>query len=207
MFIFKYIINLIIDNKVKTGFLIGIIFFSFLVITKNSDYTVSEYFISKFEFTGNQVYVTYDSNNKLSTNSFSKDELPTEVDNMISYQKPSEFYILCWVLLVFCSLFVILPIFINDDDISWEFEYVLVKTTKQFIECHTENDGGKEFFYYVKDGRILMKCEGTEWNRSNHTEIIKKFIKYPKNFPKFSGTKEQKRDKKLKSILNEDMVN
>lgn len=206
MFIFKYIINLILDNKVKMGFLIGMIFFSFLVSTKNSEYTASEYFISKFEFTGNQVYVTYNSNNQLLVNSFSKDELPTEVDNMISYQKSSELYILYWVLLVICSLFVILPIFTNDDDVSWEFEDVLVTTTKQFIECHTENDGGKEFFYYVKDGRILMKCEGTEWNISNHTGLIKKFIKYPKNFPKFSGTKEQKRDKKLKSILNEDIV-
>lgn len=206
MFIFKYIINLILDNKVKTGFLIGMIFFSFLVSTKNSEYTASEYFISKFEFTGNQVYVTYNSNNQLSTNSFSKDELPTEVDNMISYQKSSELYILYWLLLVICSLFVILPFFTDDDDVSWEFEDVLVTTTKQFIECHTENEGGKEFFYYVKDGRILMKCEGNEWNRSNNTELIKKFIKYPKNFPKFGGTKEQKRDKKLKSILNEDIV-
>lgn len=206
MFIFKYINNLILLNKVKTGFLIGMIFFSFLVITKNSEYTESEYFISKFEFNGNQVYVTYNSNNQLSVNSFSKDKLPTEVDNMISYQKPSELYMFYWVILVICSLFVIIPIFADDDDVSWEFEDVLVTTTKQFIECHTENEGGKEFFYYVKDGRILMKCEGNEWNRSNHTELIKKFIKYPKNFPKFSGTKEQKRDKKLKSILNEDIV-
>ena len=153
------------------------IFFSFLVITKNSDYTVSEYFISKFEFTGNQVYVTYNSENRLSTKSFSKDELPTEVDNMISYQKSSELYILYWSLLVFCSLFVILPIFINDD-VSWEFEDVLVKTTKQFIECHTENDGGKEFFYYVilkiytkiritndeiKNYNTSIWCDGSVW--------------------------------------------
>lgn len=206
MFIFKYIINLIQDNKVKTGFLIGMIFFSFLVTTKNSEYKTSEHFISKFEFAGNQVYVTYNSNNQLATNSFSKDELPTEVDNMISYQKTSELYVLYWVLLVICSLFVIIPIFTDDDDISWEFEDVMVTTTRQFIECHVESESGKEIFYYVKDGRILMKCEGNEWNRSNHTELISKFIKYPKNFPKFSGTKQQKRDKKLKSILNEDIV-
>jgi hypothetical protein len=206
MFIFKYIINLIKSNKVKMGFLIGMIFFSFLVITKNSEYKTSDYFINKFEFVGKQVYVTYDSNNHLATKSFSKDELHNEVDNMVSYQKTSELYILYWILLVICGLFVIIPILIDDDDVSWDFEGVMVTTTRQFVECHVESESGKEVFFYVKDGRTLMKCEGTAWDRFNHTELIKKFIKYPKNFPKFDGTKEQKRDKKLKSILNEDIV-
>jgi hypothetical protein len=206
MFIFKYIINLIQANKVKTGFLIGMIFFSFLVYTKNSEYRTSEKFISKFEFAGKQTYVTCSSSNSLLIVSFTPDELPDEVDDMISYQKTSELYILWWVLLVVCGLFVIIPIFSSDDDVSWEFEDVMVNTTRQFVECHAENEAGKEIFYYVKNGRILIKCEESTWDRFNHSELIKRFIKYPKNFPKFEGTKEQKRDKKLNHILNEDIV-
>lgn len=100
------------------------------------------------------------------------------------------------IILSICSLIsILLALFMDDNDINWEFNTVFSESCISLIKCEFEE--GK--YYYTINGRLLGIEDRKVSDPTDKYYNNVKGISYILSLPKFN-TKSKKREDKLKSL-------
>jgi hypothetical protein len=128
------------------------------------------------------------------------DKEPKVVGDKIIYQSTNS--AIAPIYFGFLVLVVVLVVssIIPEDDTNWGFldtwEDTIIKYNIGLIYCEIED----EIYYYIFKDRLLAT---SEYQLSSY-DLSNRLDKFPySTLPKFPGTKEERRDKKLKELFNE----
>lgn len=150
---------------------------------------VSELHYSNYLETEN--YINFSVSDKEDLIKVHKNEIIEHCEDSVKYKKIKDGYIILWILSIILTLFISIPIFMSDDEVSWDFKDTLIETYKKRIKCHIEYQNGEEIFYYTLNGRLLAKTNHklSVYNYEINS-YIKDYIQYKKSLPLFKTKSE-----------------
>jgi len=103
--------------------------------------------------------------------------------------------VIFWILFICTTCMVVIPTFIDDDDMNWDIEGINSVSILKIIDCELEDC----IYYYVSMGRLLGKFENRiETSAMNYHLKVYDFDDIMR-CPKFK-TKKQDRDSKLDKL-------
>ena len=155
-FIYRFILNTIIENKGKTILLFLILIF-YSLAGSFDDVESKSVIIKEIEVNESKYYITSidDKLNLIEKNN----DLIIKNNQLIQYNY-NDGNVLFWLLFGF-SVFILLMVSFDDDG-GWNFDYILRKTLKDFIRCD-EEEGKYNYHIFSKlitrSDRILHRDE------------------------------------------------
>jgi hypothetical protein len=200
-FILRFLLNFILKNKAKT---IAIIALSISIPFLNSlpDVKNKKEIVFNYQKESTNFYIVRDNNNnknniEYNVYAYGISEKPNIKDNYIIEYKYNDLNIPIWLLASISLIMILVGIFSNDDDLSFNLSEVYMISISSDIICELEND---TYFYFLND-RFLGKSN--EALHQKGVNLAKKYcITKPSqlnNFPKWK-TKTQNRVSKLEEI-------
>jgi hypothetical protein len=82
-----------------------------------------------------------------------------------------------------------------DDSATWDFKNCFLNAKLRMVKCEFEDD----IYYYHYKGKLIATSHDNLYSHK-----LERCLESPLNiYPDFPGTKEQRRDKKLKELFNE----
>jgi hypothetical protein len=192
--IFNFLKTVILTNKVKLS-IISISLILFYFCYTNIDETFVVHPLSSFQDNGKQVYI-YKSGESYVDRSFDK---PQKIVNgnltFVGNSSGPTFGAVISVISLLTVLFI--GVIAPDDDINWNFKDCWLKTVFKEVECDEEAG----IYYYSYKGRLLCKIDHPdEYVIKRKLETI---LSVGENmFPRFEGTTQTKRDKRISEIIN-----
>ena len=191
MLILQFILTLIKNNPWKVFFL-GICILSGYLMFNVDSLKLESNIISKFEDVGKYHYIIKDDDS-YSIKSYEKEVKST--DGKLYYEELHPVAVVSFIVFLVISIVLCLVTFIGDDEVSWELSECWINSKLSLVKCEVEDD----VYYYHYRGKLLVKSEKQLWD----SQLVD-YLNQPINLlPDFPGTKSQRRDKKLKELLNE----
>jgi hypothetical protein len=200
-FILRFLLNFILKNKAKT---IAIIALSISIPFLNSlpDIKKKKEIVFNYQKESTNFYIVREVNNnknniEYNVYAYGISEKPNIKDNCIIEYKYNDLNIPIWLLASISLIMILVGIFSNDDDLSFNLSEVYMISISSDIICELENDT----YYYFLNDRFLGKSN--EALHQKGVNLAKKYcITKPSklnNFPKWK-TKTQNRVSKLEEI-------
>jgi hypothetical protein len=191
MLALQFILTLIKKNPVKS-ILLGICLLCYQVASNTNDIKCDSNIISQFQDAGEYHYIIKDGKS-YTIKSYEKEVKST--DGKLHYQDPHPLAIVSIIVLVLLGLFLFIATVIGDDTVGWEIEDSWNYAKMSLVRCEIEDD----IYYYHYRGKMLIQSNHQLW-----ASQLADYLNQPLNLlPDFPGTKSQRRDKKLKELLNE----
>ena len=191
MLALQFIWTLIKKNPVKS-ILLGICLLCYQVASNTNDIKCDSNIISQFQDAGEYHYIIKDGKS-YTIKSYEKEVKST--DGKLHYQDPHPLAIVSIIVLVLLGLFLFIATVIGDDAVGWEIEDSWNDAKMSLVRCEIEDD----IYYYHYRGKMLIQSNHQLW-----ASQLADYLNQPINLlPDFPGTKSQRRDKKLKELLNE----
>jgi hypothetical protein len=184
----------IIKNPIKLISLISIPFF-YQIAGSFDPMTDKLEVISEIEQKTEWVYVVESKTGSIKYDILTFDERQDISKGFIIDETYHPLNVIFWILFIGAIAMVVIPTFIDDDDMNWDIEGINSVSILKIIDCELEDD----VYYYVSMGRLLGKFE----NRIQTPDINYHLKVYDfddiMRCPKFK-TKKQDRDSKLDKL-------
>jgi hypothetical protein len=166
-----FLFNFIRINKVKS-IAIGLLFIIAPVLNSLEDVKRTHDIYKEIKLEGYKYsYVTTEINDsKIEYDIESFNKKPKIIGQKIITYHYNDANILIWILFITCFLFVIVPIFTNDDDIEYEMDLVYSVTLSYFVSC----DFIDNQYVYHTDKKIIGKSNRqiNDSNISRYYDIV-----------------------------------
>jgi len=191
-FILNYLLNFILLNKVKTIAIIllfsTIPFLNSIPDIKDRREIVFEHVKDKKTF-----YIVRDAiHNRIEYEVVTEKNPIIEDNNIISYRYDDR-NILLWVVFISSLIFLLVGIFVSDDDFSFGLENVYTETLSKYIVCEFEE--GK-YYYFIYDRLLGFSDEPLHQSYKN---LARRFKLYKhsqlNNYPIWETKKMNRRNK------------
>jgi hypothetical protein len=191
MLVLYFLKSVLVKNPIKLSLIVVSLFLIYLIV-KVDDSVVTKPVISQFTYEGKYHYII-PGNDSYVVKSFSD---PIEVINSkISYKETHLAVILSSIVLFLIVICLFLASIGIDDSTTWDFKDCYLNAKVRMVKCELEDD----YYYYHYKGKLILISD-----RMVGTSTLERRLSEPNNiYPDFPGTKEQRRDKKLKELLNE----
>jgi hypothetical protein len=190
MLVLYFLKSVLVKNPIKLS-LIAVSFILGILIVKVDDSKIKKKVITQFTDGGEYHYVTKDSEYDIK----SFDEPKEILDGKISYSETHPVVFLSSVFLFLISLILFLASIGIEDSATWDFKECFNTARLDLVRCDSEDD---IYYYHYKGKLILVSKEISSASK------LERLLESPLNiYPDFPGTKEQRRDKKLKELFNE----
>ena len=166
-----FLFNFIRINKVKS-IAIGLLFIITPLLNSLEDIKRKHDIYKEIKLEGYKYsYVTTEINdNEIEYDIESFNKKPKIIGQKIITYHYNDANILLWILFITCILFVIVPIFTNDDDIEYEMDLVYSVTLSYFVSC----DFIDNQYVYHTDKKIIGKSNRqiNDSNISRYYDIV-----------------------------------
>jgi len=197
MIYLHYFKNLLIKNPIKVV-MIGLLILLWNLGNNLKPQTNEDHFIHSMKYESKWLYITRDNKGSYSVVTFDKE--PKVVGDKIVYQSTNDAIVPICLGFIILVIVLIVSSVIPEEDANWGFSDIWKDTKINYnmglISCEIED----EIYYYIFKDRLLTtsKYQLSSYDLSNRLD------KFPySTLPKFPGTKEERRDKKLKELFNE----
>lgn len=193
MLILQFILTLIKSNPWKVFFLSTCILSGYLMFNVESLKLESK-IISKFEDGGKYHYIIKDGKS-YSIKSYEKEVKST--DGKLHYEELHPVAVVSFIIFLVISIviFIVTLTSIDNNDVGWQMSESWGDAKMSLVRCEIEDD----IYYYHYRGKLLIKSDH-QLRASQLADYLNQHINL---LPDFPGTKSQRRDKKLKELLNE----
>lgn len=173
--------------------LIGVSLFLIYLIVNIDNSVIKKPVISHFSHDGRYHYVIPVGSDSYIVKSFND---PMEIiNNKITYKDVHVVVVISAVVLFLISICLFLASIGIEDSATWDFGDCYSNAKLRMVKCELE-DG---IYYYHYKGKLIATSDVNLYSHS-----LEKCLSSPINiYPDFPGTKEQRRDKKLKELFNE----
>jgi hypothetical protein len=192
----KYLIKLIVKNPVKVIMLIVALVLLYPIFHLNDDKKEDVKVITHFKNGVFDYYVVPSSSEPGMKIIKSDKELNN--DGSITLDSENVPLILSWIAFVVLLIIIVISIFQDDDDYNWSFRDNFIEVLHDDVACEMEQIGNDEIYYYILDGRLILKSKS---HRSRVHDEVERYFQSPKIFIEYEGTKQKKRSNKLDEIL------
>ena len=178
--------------------MIGLLFLLWNLGENLEDVVTQTHFIHSMKYESQWLYITKDNKGSFSVTTFDKE--PNVVGDKIVYKSSNEAIIpICIGFIIIVIVLVVISV-IPEEDVNWGFSDIWSYTKEEYnmklISCELED----EKYYYIYKGKLLAISD-YQLSKYDLATILDKFPY--STLPKFPGTKEERRDKKLKELFNE----
>jgi len=193
--IHKILFNLILNNPVKSLFILLFLFGAYNIKNSDSQILVKKKLIHEFR-EGNTYYYTFYGSGEMKIEGFV--EPLKKVNGYVEIQEPQPWFVCSIFITIIMGLFIIVPFLVDDTD--WNLEYVILGVLRGDIKSHKEYIGSDLIYYYTIDDKLLATSKN-EFLTSIGSSRLSEFYSSPNVFPEFEGTKQDIRDGKLSQII------
>ena len=193
--IHKILFNLILNNPVKSLFILLFLFGAYNIKNSDSQILVKKKLIHEFR-EGNRYYYTFYESGEMKIEG-SLEPLK-KVNGYVEIQEPQPWFVCSIFITIIMGLFIIVPFLVDDTD--WNLEDVILGVLRGDIKSHKEYIGSDVFYYYTIDDKLLTTSKN-EFLTSIGSSRLSEFYNSPNVFPEFEGTKQDIRDGKLSQII------
>ncbi len=194
----KYLIKLIVNNPVKVIMLSMALALLYPIFNLEGDKKENIKVINHFKNGVFDYYVVPSSGENDMKIVKSEKELTINSDGTIEVDDENVPLILSWIGFVAFTVILVILTFQGDDDFNWSFRDNFIKVLHDDVLCEMEQIGNDEFYYYILDGRLILKSKS---HRSRIHDEVEMYFQSPKIFIEYEGTKQKKRSNKLDEIL------
>jgi hypothetical protein len=194
----KYLIKLIVNNPVKVIMLLMALALLYPIFNLEGDKKENIKVINHFKNGVFDYYVVPSSGESDMKIVKSEKELTINSDGTIEVDDENVPLILSWIGFVALTVILVILTFQGDDDFNWSFRDNFIKVLHDDVLCEMEQIGNDEFYYYILDGRLILKSKS---HRSRIHDEVEMYFQSPKIFIEYEGTKQKKRSNKLDEIL------
>jgi hypothetical protein len=194
----KYLLKLFVKNPVKVIMLIVALVLLYPIFHLNYDKKEDVKVITHFKNGVFDYYVVPSTSEPGMKIIKSDKELIVNNDGTITLDSENVPLILSWIGFVVLLIIIVISIFQDDDDYNWSFRDNFIEVLHDDVLCEMEQIGNDEIYYYILDGRLILKSKS---HRSRVHDEVTRYFQSPKIFIEYEGTKQKKRSNKLDEIL------
>jgi hypothetical protein len=194
----KYLIKISVKNPVKVIMLIVALALLHPIFNLEGDRKENIKVITHFKNGVSECYVVPSSGEPGMKIIKSDKELNINSDGTIEVDDENVPLILSWIGFVALIAILVISTFQDDDDYNWSFRDNFIEVLHDDVLCEMEQIGNDEIYYYILDGRLILKSKS---HRSRVHDEVEKYFQSPKIFIEYEGTKQKRRSNKLDEIL------
>ena len=194
----KYLLKIIVKNPVKVIMLIVALVLLYPIFHLNYDKKEDVKVITHFKNGVSECYVVPSSGEPGMKIIKSDKELIVNNDGTITLDSENAPLILSWIGFVVLLIIIVISTFQDDDDYNWSFRDNFIEVLHDDVLCEMEQIGNDEMYYYILDGRLILKSKS---HRSRVQDEVSRYFQSPKIFIEYEGTKQKRRNNKLDEIL------
>lgn len=194
----KYLLKLIVKNPIKVIMLAVTLALLYPIFNLEGDKKENIKVINHFKNGVFDYYVVPSSGENDMKIVKSEKELTINIDGTIEVDDENVPLILSWIGFVALIVILVISTFQDDDDYNWSFRDNFIEVLHDDVLCEMEQIGNDEVYYYILDGRLILKSKS---HKSRIHDEVKRYFQSPKIFIEYKGTKQKRRSNKLDEIL------